>query len=46
MTQEQQEYYDDRAAIYEYCAGKSREEAERLAMKDMRDKFKEGETHG
>jgi hypothetical protein len=36
---DQREYYNERAAIYEYCAGMSREQAEKRAMDDMKRKF-------
>jgi hypothetical protein len=35
VTPEQREHYEERAAIREYDAGFSREEAERLAREDV-----------
>jgi len=32
VTDDQREAYEERAAIIEYCAGMTREEAERVAM--------------
>jgi hypothetical protein len=32
MTDDQREAYEERAGILEYCAGVTREEAERVAM--------------
>jgi len=32
VTEDQREAYEERAGILEYCAGMTREEAERVAM--------------
>jgi hypothetical protein len=46
MTQDEQEDFDERAGILEFCAGFEREEAERLAKKmtGRRDSIKKIDT--
>lgn len=41
MTEDDREAYEERAAIIEYCAGMTRDEAERVAMAMIVEK----ETH-
>ena len=38
MTDDQREAYEERAGILEYCAGMTREDAERLAMEMIKEK--------
>lgn len=35
MTEEEKDFFEERAAILEYDAGYSREEAEKLALKEL-----------